>query len=299
MIRRTARVKDAKRGKGRVFNKSPPRRLKETAPLNGGNQGNEKAREPVLSLLIQAASLMLAASLDAPQFMAYATHAFVMAAAEKSRFRNRRVNHSSIAAMTGLSRPEVKRVLEAASGAEKDLAKGVPLGVERVVEGWECDPEFLDSKKRPRVLSRGSAPGSFDSLVLKHSHDVPTAAVIRELVRRNLVVASGRNVKLLKRHRNSVARSSLRSLASVMNETLRSLGASTGSSQSFVRYADSIQVPSRLGEKLLKTHLERATRAFFEAARIAAASDLSNRKFGSGKASLMRIEILTATRKEE
>jgi len=127
------------------------------------------------------------------RFGELARSAFVQAAADMSRLRNGRVNHSRVAAQTGLTRADVKRLLE------DDVVDSARLGqtaVERVIEGWRTDREFVTRPGQPKRLVISGRRSSFVHLVRKHGGDVPHRAVLDELRRIGAVVDCGDTVQL-------------------------------------------------------------------------------------------------------
>jgi hypothetical protein len=52
-----------------------------------------------------------------------------------------------------------------------------------VLSGWHLDPEFLEADGRPRVLTASGAASSFDALLRRYAGDIPTTALVKELVR--------------------------------------------------------------------------------------------------------------------
>jgi hypothetical protein len=106
--------------------------------------------------------------------------AFVKAVADTSRLRNGRVNHSRVAAQTGLTRADIKRLLK--QGAFESTKRGL-TAVEKVVSGWRTDPEFASRSGQPKRLRISGSPGSFAHLVKKYGGDVTHRAVLDELRR--------------------------------------------------------------------------------------------------------------------
>ena len=93
---------------------------------------------------------------------------------------------SRVAVLTGLSRKEVVRLKASADAASP--IKQTPNRAQRVVQGWMSDKEFLNSKKRPRILPiknlvNGEEYGSFVALCRRYSGDITYGAVLDELNR--------------------------------------------------------------------------------------------------------------------
>lgn len=110
-----------------------------------------------------------------------------------SRLRNGRINYSRVAAQTGLSRADVKRLLES------DLFDARPIAhapMERVVNGWRTDRLFAYGPGRPKCLRIAGPGASFAALVRKYGGDVPHRAVLDELRRLDAVADSGSSVWL-------------------------------------------------------------------------------------------------------
>ena len=139
------------------------------------------------------------------RFSELARCAFVQAAANSSRFGNGRVNHSRVAAQTGLSRADVKRSLKY-NVSESPRPGGTP--VERVIDGWRGDRQF-GKRGRPRRLKISGRSQSFARLVKQYGGDVPHRAVLDELRRIGAVRLDEQTVVLRlpprTRHRHDLA----------------------------------------------------------------------------------------------
>ena len=139
-------------------------------------------------------------------FSELARSAFVQAAADIARLRNGRVNHSRVAAQTGLTRADVKRLLK--QNAFQSRKRG-QTAVERVMDGWLADPEFALRTGQAKKLKIAGHRGSFAHLVKKYGGDVPHRAVLDELRRIAAVTDSDGAVQLRRslqlRQRNNFA----------------------------------------------------------------------------------------------
>lgn len=96
--------------------------------------------------------------------------------------RNGKVNHSKVAALTGLPRKEIRRTLNRQPNpSEQTAAAHMPSA--RVVRGWLTDRRFLTRKGRPKSLVVSGETFSFERLVKEYGGDVSPRAVLEELVR--------------------------------------------------------------------------------------------------------------------
>ncbi len=89
---------------------------------------------------------------------------------------------SRVAVLTGLSRKEVVRLRNLLDESTTSL-KQKPNRAQRVVQGWLSDKEFLDRKRKPKVLPIKGHKSSFVSLVKLYSGDITYGAVLEELNR--------------------------------------------------------------------------------------------------------------------
>jgi len=144
-------------------------------------------------LLTELAFVLLPRGLTPKRFSELARSAFVQAAADMSKLRNGKVNHSRVAAQTGLSRADVKRLLTS-NMFDSVRADQTPLS--RVVSGWRTDRKFADKDGSPKRLRISGTRASFTGLVKKYGGDVPYRAVLDELRRIGAVSAGEDNVQL-------------------------------------------------------------------------------------------------------
>lgn len=132
------------------------------------------------SLLGELASVLLPRGMTPKRFSQLAEYAFVQAAAGTTKLRNGRVNHSRVAVQTGLTRAEVKRLLNSNILVPNHAGE---TALERVIHGWRTDREFAISAGRSKALQIVGPRGSFARLVKKYGGDVPHRAVLDELRR--------------------------------------------------------------------------------------------------------------------
>jgi len=158
------------------------------------------------AFLTELALVLLPRGMSPRWFSELARSAFVQAAADIARLRNGRVNHSRVAAQTGLTRADVKRLLR--QNAFQSRKRG-QTAVERVMDGWLADPEFALRTGQAKQLKIAGHRGSFAHLVKKYGGDVPHRAVLDELRRIAAVTDSDGAVRLRRslqlRQRNNFA----------------------------------------------------------------------------------------------
>lgn len=127
--------------------------------------------------------LCLRSGLGAGDLISALKMAFVHSCA-KEVSASGRVNYSRIAAMSGLTRKEVRQLLE-----QNEANLPVPpqnpsrQRTSRVIHGWRTDPLYLDESGAPAVLTISTGPTSFHSLVKQYAGDVTPVSVLKELER--------------------------------------------------------------------------------------------------------------------
>lgn len=121
--------------------------------------------------------------------------AFVVVVAKDSRMKTGRINHSQVAAQTGLTRTEVRRLLVSPSTTVRRTNIGMDRGL-RVVAGWRTDRRFQNTRGLPRPLILSGVPHSFADLVRLHSGDIPFRAVLAQLISKGMARRRGDYVVL-------------------------------------------------------------------------------------------------------
>lgn len=114
-------------------------------------------------------------------FEEVAKRTFVDVAMEDFGIPGKKPSVSRASILSGLTRKEVQRLLlappldDASTGERRNRAA-------RVLTGWLRDADFLDGRGQPRPLEVEGEHG-FAALVRRHSGDMPTRAVLDELLR--------------------------------------------------------------------------------------------------------------------
>lgn len=104
----------------------------------------------------------------------------------------KKVNQSQIAILTGLTRKEVKNVID--RSLESDAAQSKPSRPSRVLTGWYNDPDYTGPYGIPMELpydSPGGEDACFVSLVRTYSGDMAPRQMLNELLRSGCVVEVG------------------------------------------------------------------------------------------------------------
>lgn len=128
-------------------------------------------------------------------FVDVAKAAFVEVAREELQRSGQRVNVSRLSVMSGVHRKDVTRLL----ADEKALTRQASGIVSRVIGQWEQDKRFLNSSRKPRVLSCDGEGSEFYALVKLVSQSESPATVLFELERIGAVKRTRGGIKLLQR----------------------------------------------------------------------------------------------------
>jgi len=146
---------------------------------------------------MELALVLLPRGITPERFSRLAREAFIRAAADRSRLRNGRVNQSKVAALTGLSRREIKRLLDAdRSRSRLVVARSACTPSERVVYGWRTDRRYLTRAGRPKTLSVGARRSAFERLVKEYGGDISPRALLEELITKKAIHKTGRRLEL-------------------------------------------------------------------------------------------------------
>ncbi len=140
-------------------------------------------------------SFCLRRGLSYQDFADISKTAFVEQAQNEIAKKGQKINSSRISAMTGIRRPEIKRIKE---GSE---IINTPSLVSRVVSQWENDSNFKTKAGKPKILGFGKDNSEFNELVLSVSTDLHPSTVLFELERLELIEKKPRGIELKeKRH---------------------------------------------------------------------------------------------------
>jgi hypothetical protein len=140
--------------------------------------------------------LLLKNGIGYREFSEICKKVFVEVASDDHGIRGRKTNMSRVAVMTGLSRKEVRKLRDATDSdvVASMLRRRRP---ELILSIWHTDPEYCDSRQRPKRI-RFEGPGAtFRGLVNRVGGDIPARAMLNELLRAGSVVEEGEKLRLV------------------------------------------------------------------------------------------------------
>ena len=132
-------------------------------------------------------------------FVDIAKHTYVGVAAEEFGIPGKKTSVSRVALLSGLTRKEVQRLLEAPALEDGEAGERYNRAA-RVVAGWVRDPDFSDADGNPKVLTlqegAGQGGAGFAALARRFSGDIPSRAILDELLRVGVVEKVDDSVRL-------------------------------------------------------------------------------------------------------
>ena len=152
-------------------------------------ESNSILTTAILRVLRPLVRVLLRHEVAHAEFCELAKHAYVESAKKYFALPGRKLTHSRLAVLTGLSRKEILRISET-SPSENGAASVSQNRARRVIRGWLDDPAFHDEQGEPKVLPlRGDI--SFETLAMRYSGDITGRAVLDELIRVGAVEKTG------------------------------------------------------------------------------------------------------------
>jgi hypothetical protein len=225
------------------------------------------------------------------EFRSAAQIAFVQAALGGARLQNARVNQSAIAAVTGLSRPQVRALLRDSPISPPPIS----ARMNAVISGWRTDPDFTDEDGKPRALSASPGRIGFPALVKKYGRDVSHPALLAELQRTGWVIREGRTVTLRDVAKSTKQSEMTRLLSQGLTHIIRKEQVGESELLHVVTGEATYFAPDSTSRALLRRRLVQGTKAFtadLQAAGDAIASRRPKKKNGMRKLST-RVLVVT------
>jgi Family of unknown function (DUF6502) len=109
--------------------------------------------------------------------------AAVRSAARQQYENGQPKNISGIAAMTGVSRGEVSRILKEDFVCADQMSDRHLNPANKILKAWHCDHKFLTAQGRPAELKLYGRGSTFESLVNQYGRGIPVRAIFDELQR--------------------------------------------------------------------------------------------------------------------
>lgn len=223
--------------------------------------------DELVEFLTELAVRLIGEGVAVAQFTDAVQSAYVRAALRNARMRNSRVNQSAVAAITGLSRYQVRELLrDEAKNTLPQLSR-----VERILVAWRSDPEYLDGEGRPLELPIGGRKNSFDSLVRRYGGDVSSPALLAELIRTGMAERMGKRIRMQEASAGGTNKSSVRTLAAGLAHVIRSTESSGRGAVRVYAGEASYSAPEGPARLLLERRIAQSCRAM--AADIASAGE--------------------------
>jgi hypothetical protein len=163
------------------------------SPVSAGEQEGSQTKISVLHafrrLTRPLVKMLIRHGVAFGEFAEVLKAVYVEVASSEFALPDRKISGSRIAILTGLTRKEVRRIVDLLSHPESASVQetmGNLNRATRVLSGWHQDPDFTGPYGIPLELPF-DGPISFSSLARRYSGDMPARAMLEELVRVNAV----------------------------------------------------------------------------------------------------------------
>lgn len=213
----------------------------------------------------ELAGYLLAAGVSSSKFQRIAKRAYVHAASADARFRNKRVNQSAVAALTGLSRSQVRAL--GLSGERKESRAAAPMW--RLIQGWTTDPEFVTSSYIPRRLTYKGTRSGFAALAKKYACDVSSKTLLLELQRQGLARIDGSKLQLVTKKTPSRHELQLDTVVESLCSLLGNREKGAGSPIRTINLEVAHDTPSAKGRIVLQRRVTKIVRSFLHEIQVA------------------------------
>ena len=150
----------------------------KTSPIRVAATHHERDIRALAQALVPIARMCMKSGMGAGELQIAVKMACISVAAESAKLGNR-LNHSRIAAATGLTRKEVRTLF--GLGKTGGVAVGKQVAKQRttrVLHGWRTDPEFVDRRGNPLPLVIRGPGLTFHTLVRRYAGDVTPISVL-------------------------------------------------------------------------------------------------------------------------
>lgn len=145
------------------------------------------AQRALAQLLEPLAGFVLDSGLSTSELHAIFREAAVRSAAARQLEHLERVNISGIAAITGIPRAEISRILKASAVLNERGGDSQQQSTNRILAAWHENPKFTGPDGKPAELHMYGRGITFETLARKYGRGIPTRAVLDELIRAGAV----------------------------------------------------------------------------------------------------------------
>jgi hypothetical protein len=159
----------------------------------------QAARKSLTKLLRILSGFVLDYGLSVTEVTLILRTAAVQSAAARQLENSDRVNISGIAAITGIPRGEVSRILNTSGRPTLRPIKGRQNITSKILSAWHSDPDYITANHRPRYLKLFGTGPTFESLVRTHGQGIPIRAILDELKRIGAIQLLTSSQKILPR----------------------------------------------------------------------------------------------------
>jgi hypothetical protein len=148
------------------------------------NQPARTLSTAIMRLLRPLIRVILRNGMSFNAFSNIAKQVYVGVAKQEFGIPGKKQTISRVSILSGLSRKEVQWVMSQGDPATAEEAPYERYNrAARVIAGWVRDRDFLDNAGNPIALDQEDGNVNFNLLVKRHSGDVPSRAVLDELLR--------------------------------------------------------------------------------------------------------------------
>lgn len=162
------------------FTEGKQRRPKSDAIQLGATEALYKLLAPIVDFALDAGL-----GINAVQSIFRVTA--VRRAASRQIEGERRVSISGIAAITGVSRAEISRIIKPKALVRRLIVERGQQPISRILAAWRYESKFKSRNGQPADLIIFGPGKSFDSLAKTHGRGIPTRAILDELIRAGFV----------------------------------------------------------------------------------------------------------------
>jgi hypothetical protein len=247
-----------------------------------------------MDFMTEFARYLVAAGFSTTRFAQLTRRAYFQAASLEARFRNERVNQSAVAAMTGLTRAQVRSLVK--NRSPRNPAQD--SRIQRLIGGWTTDATFITERQLPRRLPLRGKTGSFSDLCRKYGGDVPVRSLLREMSRHEIVSVDGDYVRLRPEFRRTNHAARLVQVSAALARAIKLPVALPTSSAPVKSVSLDVTYPSAsaAGRILMQRRLSKSLKAFLadiHAAGVAVALESPPRMHSPRKRTSTRLLLLT------